>query len=130
MPKSPTFLTLAQVLHFHEYQIRRFGGEPGIRDAGLLESAIAQARVSYGGEYLHHDLYEMAAVYAWHICRNHPFIDGNKRTGLVTALVFLEVNGVSLLDPDEKLPGAIEKIAEGRLGKSEFAELLRQLPHA
>ena len=71
----------------------------------------------------------MAAVYAWHICKDHPFLDGNKRTALVTALIFLEINGISLLDPDEKLPGAIEQIAADRLSKNEFTELLQKLPH-
>ena len=128
MLKDPLFLTLAEVLRFHEYQIRRFGGETGIRDTGLLESAIAQPRASYGGEYLHQDLYEMAAVYAFHICKNHPFVDGNKRSGLVSALVFLEINGISLLDPNEKLPEAIEQIAANKLMMNDFAELLRELP--
>ena len=128
MLKDPLFLTLAEVLRFHEYQIRRFGGETGIRDTGLLESAIAQPRASYGGEYLHQDLYEMAAVYAFHICKNHPFVDGNKRSGLVSALVFLEINGISLLDPNEKLPEAIEQISANKLMMNDFAELLRELP--
>ena len=128
MRKEPLFLTLAEVLNFHEYQIRRFGGESGIRDTGLLESALAQPHASYGGEWLHQDLYAMAAAYAFHICKNHPFLDGNKRTALVSALVFLEINGVSLLDPDEKLPGAIENIATNTLDKRGFADLLRELP--
>lgn len=123
-------MTLAEVLRFHRYQIHRFGGEAGVRDYSLLESAIAQPRVSYGGEYLHQDLYEMAAVYAFHICKNHPFLDGNKRTGLVSALVFLEINGISLADPNEKLPAAIERMAVNDLNKKEFAALLRKLPHA
>ena len=128
MPKDPHFLTLAEILLIQEYQIRRFGGETGIRDTGLLESAIAQPRASYGDKYLHQDLYEMAAVYAFHICNNHPFLDGNKRTAMVSALVFLEINGISLLDPNEKLPEAIEQIALNKLNKNEFAELLRKLP--
>ena len=128
MRKEPLFLTLAEVLDFHEYQIGRFGGEVGIRDVGLLESAIAQPHASYGGAWLHKDIFAMAAAYAFHLCKNHPFLDGNKRTAMVSALVFLEINGVSLLDPKEKLPEAIENIATNTLDKESFAELLRQLP--
>ncbi len=126
--KDPLFLTLSEVLYFHEYQIQRFGGEAGIRDTALLESAIAQPHVTYAGKYLHRDLYEMAAAYAFHICKDHPFLDGNKRTAMASALVFLEVNGVSILDPHEKLPDAIEQIAGNKLNKTEFSNLLRKLP--
>jgi len=125
--RDPLFLTLAEVLYFHEYQIKRFGGEEGIRDAGLLESAIAQPRASFGGRWLHRTLYQMAAAYAFHICKNHPFLDGNKRTSMVTALVFLEINGIILLDPKEWLPEAIERIAKNEMNKDEFADLLRKL---
>lgn len=128
MSKDPLFLTLAEVLRFQEYQIRRFGGKAGVRDAAILESAVAQPHASYGGKFLHKDLYEMAAAYAFHICKDHPFVDGNKRTGLVSALVFLEINGISVLDPREKLPGAVESMASGGFGKKEFAALLRRLP--
>ena len=128
MRKEPFFLTLADALSFHEYQIKRFGGEHGIRDTGLLESALAQPHATYGGEWLHRDIYAMAAAYAFHICKNHPFLDGNKRTAMVCALVFLEINGISLLDPDGKFPDAIERIAVNTLDKEGFAELLRRLP--
>ncbi len=81
MPE-PCFLTLAEVIEIHVDQIKRYGGRQGIRDFGLLESALAQPEASFGGEWLHRDVYEMAAAYAYHICQNHPFIDGNKRTAL------------------------------------------------
>lgn len=128
MRKEPLFLTLSEVLRFHDYQIMRFGGEAGLRDEGLLESAISQPHATYAGQWLHGNLYEMAAAYAFHICKNHPFLDGNKRTALACALVFLEINGVSLLDPDEKLAKAVEQIAVNELNKDGFALLLRELP--
>lgn len=128
MRKEPAFLTLSEVLRFHDYQIKRFGGETGLRDAGLLESAINQPHATYGGQWLHKDLFEMAAAYAFHVCKNHPFLDGNKRTALACALVFLEINGVSLLDPDEKLAKAVERIATNELSKDGFAQLLKGLP--
>lgn len=75
------FLHLDDVVAIHLDQIERYGGEAGIRDAGLLESAVAQARATFGGEFLHADLFQMAAAYLFHIAKNHPFVDGNKRTG-------------------------------------------------
>ena len=130
MALNPQFLTLAEVLYFHQYQIKRFGGEEGLRDEGLLESAIAQPRAAFGGHWLHKTLYDMAAAYAFHICKNHPFLDGNKRTSLASALVFLDTNGISLNDPDDRLPEAIESIAIGKINKAQFADLLRELTEA
>jgi death on curing protein len=128
LSKEPRFLTLAEILRFHDYQIKRFGGETGIRDAGLLESAIAQPEATFGGQWLHRGLYTMASAYAFHICKNHPFLDGNKRTALVAALVFLEINGVSIFDPEQKLPGAVEAIATGGMSKEGFSQFLESMP--
>ena len=75
------FLTLDDVLESHREQIRVYGGSEGLRDLGLLESAIAQPPAGFGGVPLHRDLYEMAAAYLFHLVQNHPFIDGNKRVG-------------------------------------------------
>jgi death-on-curing protein len=97
-----------------------------VRDFGLLESALAQPEASFAGTWLHRDLHEMAAAYAYHLCQNHPFIDGNKRTALACALVFLELNGLSLRDPNGLLKEAMLSIASGRMAKSQFAALLRK----
>ena len=94
--KDVLFLTLAEVIDIHSNQIRLYGGLPRIRDINLLSSAIAMPHASFHGEYLHNDIYEMAAAYAFHIGKNHPFVDGNKRTALVSALVFPELNGISI----------------------------------
>ena len=126
--KIPDFLTLADVIEIHKDQISLYGGEYGTRDMRLLESALAQPEASFGGEWLHADLFEMASAYAFHICMNHPFLDGNKRSALVTALTFLEINGVSVLDPKEKLREAMIRMAEGHLTKKEFAIILKELP--
>ena len=77
----PLFLDLDFVLRIHLSLIERYGGEPGVRDIGLLHSAIAMPQASFGGEFLHEDLFEKAAAYLFHIVQNHPFMDGNKRTG-------------------------------------------------
>lgn len=126
--REPAFLTLAEVVEIHSDQIRRYGGQDGVRDLGLLESALAQPEASFGGEWLHQDLYEMASAYAYHICQNHPFIDGNKRAGLACALIFLDLNGIHLADPKGKLEDALLKMAAGSLSKPGFAALLHQLP--
>ena len=126
---EPTFLTLAEVVEIHADQIRRYGGQAGVRDLGLLQSAIAQPEASFGGAWLHADRFEMAAAYAYHICQNHPFFDGNKRAALAAALVFLELNGVSLSDPKSRLHRTMLQVAKGALTKSELAGVLRELAH-
>jgi death-on-curing protein len=127
-PAEPAFLTLAEVVEIHRDQIERYGGRGGVRDIRLLESALAAPAVSAGGEYAHPDLFAMAAAYTFHIVKNHPFVDGNKRAGLAAALVFLELNGISLLDPAGRLYEAVTKLAAGQSGKEQFAALLRALP--
>ncbi len=89
----PDFLTLDDVLAMHDDQLERFGGSAGIRDMGALESAIAMTTATFDGEFLHQDLFNMAAAYAFHIAENQPFVDGNKRTALNAALVILDING-------------------------------------
>ena len=125
---GPVFLTLAEVVEIHNDQVKRYGGSRSLRDLGLLESALAQPEASFGGEWLHKDLYEMAAAYAYHLCKNHPFVDGNKRTALVCALVFMEINDVSIQDPKGQLKAAMLKVAAGEMDKNEFANFLRKLP--
>lgn len=125
---DPRFLTLAEVVDVHADQLQRYGGQAGVRDLGLLQSALAQPEASFAGEWLHSDMYAMAAAYAYHLCQNHPFIDGNKRTALACALVFLELNNVSLTDPAGALKRAMVKVASGRMSKPELAALLRELP--
>jgi hypothetical protein len=88
------------VLALHDDQLRLFGGSAGVRDRGALESAVATPEATFDDEFLHEDLFQMAAAYAFHIAENQPFVDGNKRTGLNAALVFLDVNGWVVLDPD------------------------------
>jgi len=105
----------------------KYGGEEGIRDITLLCSAVAMPYSSFGGEFFHKDIFEMAAAYAFHICRNHPFIDGNKRTALASALVFFEMNGITISDPKGKLYENVLLIATGGLDKQGFAQVLKEL---
>lgn len=125
--KNPLFLTLAEVIEIHNDQIKIYGGRGGIRDLGLLQSAIAQPPASFSGQWLHGDIFMMAAAYAFHICGNHPFMDGNKRTALASALVFLQMNGIDRDDPKQKLLDAMLQMAKGELKKEEFARILQGL---
>ncbi len=122
-----TFLSLAEIVEIHTDQIKRYGGKKGIREMELLSSASAMPYVFFHGEFLHKDLFEMAAAYAFHISGNHPFMDGNKRTALASALVFLELNGISISDPEDKLFAAMISIATGEMSKDGFTNTLRTL---
>jgi death on curing protein len=122
------FLTLAEVIEIHADQIHRYGGQAELRDLTLLESALAQPEASFAGERLHGDHYAMAAAYAYHLCQNHPFIDSNKRTALAAALVFLELNSITIMDLRGRLKNAMIRIASGKMSKADFTALLRKLP--
>ena len=124
---EPLFLTLAEVVNIHNDQIKRYGGDAGARDLGLLESAISVPQAGFGGQFLHSSLFEMAAAYAFHISENQPFVDGNKRTALAAALIFLEMNGILIKDPKDRLYDAMIKLATHRLGKKALAALLEEL---
>jgi len=124
--KEPRFLTLDEVLAIHSDQVRRYGGSAGIRDVGLLLSALAMPRASFGGQYLHPSLHEMAAACLFHLVQNHPFIDGNKRIGLAAAIVFLGLNDVWLESSPDELLEMVLKIARGEIGKPEIAVFLRE----
>lgn len=89
------YLTLDQILVIHEDQIDRYGGGQGLRDLALLESAVFRPQATFGGADLYPTLFGKAAVMMHSLILNHPFIDGNKRTGMVSAFVFLELNGIS-----------------------------------
>jgi len=118
---EPLFLTLADVLHIHEDRIRKYGGSTGVRDAGLLESAMGNAAATFGGEYLNPSIFDMAAAYLYGICRNHPFIDGNKRTALACALAFLGLNDRKIESTEDDLHDLVIGVAEGRVTKEDVA---------
>jgi len=119
------FLTLDDIIESHQNQIDTYGGSHGIRDIGLLESAIAQPEASFGGQYLHADIFEMAAAYIYQLVMNHPFVDGNKRVGLETALIFLEINNENFKASDEELVDLVLKTTAGQVGKREIADFFR-----
>src|SRR5436309_2100353 len=99
---DPVFLTLDEVLEIHRDSIERYGGEPTIRDVGLLQSAVAMPAAMFGGEFLHPSLAEMAGALLFHIVSNHPFVDGNKRTGAAAARIFLVMNDMRFNPPSNE----------------------------
>jgi death-on-curing protein len=123
---DPVFLTLDEVLALHGDQIRRYGGSGGMRDLDLLSSALGTPSATFGGAFLHQSLFEMAAAYLFHIAQNHPFVDGNKRTALAVALVFLLLNDVEILSSDDDLTELVLGVAEGKIAKSEVAVFLQR----
>lgn len=127
---APEFLTLEDVLELHARSLLLFGGGQGIRDEGLLASAIAAPRASFAGQWAHDGLFAQAAAYAFHIAQNQPFIDGNKRAGLGSALLFLSLNGIEIDDPEEQLYDAMIALAERRMDKIGLAVLLERLASA
>ena len=120
------FLDKETILAFHRDQVKTYGGKQGIRDEGLLESAHAQPQASFGGEYVYSNIFEMAAAYGFHICKNHPFFDGNKRTALVAIYTFLYVNGYRLQADKKGLYAVIIDLTNGKLEKEELAKFLEE----
>ncbi len=121
------FLDVDDIIELHASQLELFGGGAGLRDQGLLESAVAQPQASFGGHLAHDGLFAMAAAYLFHLVSNHPFVDGNKRIGLIAALVFLDLNGVSIAHPTEALYELTMGVAEGRIDKAAVAAELERV---
>ena len=123
------FLTLEDVLELHDMQLEAYGGATGIREQSLLESALMTPQASFGGEFVHNGVFELAAAYAFHIAENQPFVDGNKRTALASALVFLDWNHIEISDPNEELYDAMIGLAKKTLDKTGLAKLFQKLSH-
>jgi death-on-curing protein len=119
------FLDIERIFRVHRSLIERYGGAEGVRDVGLLHSALAMPQASFGGEYLHANLFEMAAAYLYHIVQNHPFLDGNKRVGSAAAIIFLAMNDVAIEADEEGLVELTLSVATGQSGKAEIAEFFR-----
>lgn len=122
---EPDFLTLDEVVEIHRDQIERYGGSLGVRDWGLLKSAVAMPAATFGGQLLHVDLCEMAAAYLYHLVQNHPFLDGNKRVGAATAGVFLSLNDLHLTATEDEIANLVISVASGQTSKSAVAEFFR-----
>ena len=125
LPGEPRFLSIAEVLTLHETGIDAFGGSHGIRDASLLDSALAMPRQSFEGNYVHEFPFEIAAAYLFHLCSNHPFADGNKRVALATCIVFLRMNGWNLIASDDATYATVMEVSQQTKSKEELADWLR-----
>lgn len=117
-------MSYLQVLKIHQRQIERFGGTDGVRDEGLLESALAQPQTTFGGELLHPTIAEQAAAYLFHLSMNHPFIDGNKRTAFAAMLTFLRLNNYSLNISQDEAYNLVIRVVERHISKEELARVL------
>ena len=126
MKEEPTFLTVDFVLAIHRRMIEEFGGDPALRDPGLLDSAVSMPGAQFGGSYLHKGIPEMAAACLFHLCKNHPFVDGNKRTALASAEVFVLLNGVTLNATNRELEEVTLGVADGSVSKEKLTAFFRK----
>jgi death-on-curing protein len=115
------FLTLEEVKLIQINQINRYGGIHGLRDEGLLDSAINYPRATFDKQYLHADIYHMASSYMYAIIKNHPFLDGNKRTGLIVAILFLAYNDIFINAQEDELFDLTIAMAQSQITESEDA---------
>lgn len=122
--KEPVWMPLEVVHTTHEELLNRFGGSSGVRDEGLLESVLQRPRhlFAYGDP----DSFVLAAAYAAGIVKNHPFLDGNKRTGFMVAYIFLEANGLSFQAPEEEVVERTLALAAGAIAEADYAAWLNR----
>lgn len=124
--QNPKFLEITDILDIHQILIDRFGGMSGVRDEGLLESALSQPQASFFGELLHPTIHAQAAAYLYHLAKNHPFLDGNKRTAYGAMEAFLRLNGYNLDLSNEQAYNMVMQVAQGEMSKEELSSLLEQ----
>jgi death on curing protein len=122
----PEFLQIADVLEIHQILIDLLGGMPGIRDEGLLESALSQPQATFFGELLHPTIHAQAAAYLYHMAKNHPFLDGNKRTAYGAMETFLRLNGYTIDLSNEQAYNMVVQVAQGEMSKEALSSLLGQ----
>jgi len=126
-PDDCFHLTIYVVREIHDEALKRFGGLEGIRDENLLASAVLAPQSSFGGKSPFADLIDIAAAYLFYICRNHPFLDGNKRTAMMAAIVFLRLNGIEPAPDSERWEKLMLDIAASKIDRQETTARLRRL---
>jgi death-on-curing protein len=114
------------VLTIHADLLQRYGGRPGLRDRNLLESALAQPKMTVGGTFAHKTVFDKAAAYGFHVCKNHPFIDGNKRVAFVLMDIFLQKNGWEIVAHEEEAYSLMIDLASGKLTKAQLSTWLKE----
>ena len=125
MSNDIRFVEVIEAIALQGDQIKRYGGDAGIRDQGLLESAMAMPRASFGGAYVHQDMIEMAGAYLFHLAKNHAFVDGNKRVALAVMLYFLDCNGMKLDASHGDAERFVLEVASGLMTKDQATVRLR-----
>lgn len=120
-------LSVEQVHLIHAAVLHAHGGSEGLRDEALLESAVAAPQATHGGEPLFRDAVEVAAAYLFYLCRNHAFVDGNKRTALAACLIFLRINGRQTLPDGEEWETLVSDVAASRLDREDTTRRLKKL---
>lgn len=114
------------VATIHSDLLQRYGGRPGLRDPGLLDSALAQPKITVGGKFVHKTLFDKAAAYGFHVCKNHPFVDGNKRVAFVLMDIFLQKNGWEVTSNEEEAYSMMISLASGKLSKAQLSKWLKK----
>ena len=117
------FLTRKQIEGFHKAALADHGGSGGLRDEGMLKAAIAMPQATFGGELLHPTIAEASAAYLYHLCQNHPFVDGNKRVAVLSAVVFAKSNGYVLALENQDLERVTLDVAAGKLDKRHLTSI-------
>jgi death-on-curing protein len=125
MKPIPDFLAEADIRDLHQVALEAAGGGTGLRDAGLLASTLAAPQAGFGEQFLHEDLPAMAAAYLYHLIRNHPFVDGNKRVALLACLTFLALNSYECGLTEEEWIALVLAIAQGEVSKEESTKRIR-----
>lgn len=122
--KDIIFIPKKVIMYIHEQLILSYGGSHGIRDENLLNSALEQPKATFGEKYLHDSIMKMTAAYGYHLCNNHPFVDGNKRIALVAMDIFLQRNGFEIMANELDTYNLIMELASGNLSKESLANWL------
>lgn len=126
-PENCFFLSVDQVSEVHAAAISAFGGSDGLRDRALLESAVAAPQATFGGQSVYVDLIEIGAAYLFYLCRNHPFVDGNKRAAFGSCLLFLRLNGMTPEKDGHDWEQLVLDLAASKLDRDATTKRLRRL---
>jgi death-on-curing protein len=126
-PEDCVHLSVRTVREIHAEALRKFGGSDGLRDENLLASAVLTPQSSFGGKSPYADLVEIAGAYLFYLCGNHPFIDGNKRTAMMAAIVFLRLNEIEPEPDSDKWEWLVLDVASSKLDRDETTRRLRKL---
>jgi len=121
------FIPEPVVIAIHDDQIRLYGGAYGVRDIAALDASLHMPQATFGGEFLHTTIFAMAAAYGFHLCQNHPFIDGNKRTAGMVMFTFLQLNGIEPNASEPDYYSVMMSIASGQMSKEQLASWLQEM---